>query len=109
MKALGGPSELECREKLNKIRNKMDKRVKDVQNDFRKIEKLKVDLLKRTEDIRRRAEHSADKMETEVTKSKHLAPESKRRLRSEIMILKSEVNERHEQLRTRVAAALVPA
>lgn len=106
---MGRPSELECREKLNNIRNKMNRRVKDVQKDFRKIEKLKVDLLKRTDEIRRRAENSTDKMEAEITKSKHLAPESKRRLRSEIMVLKSEVDERHEQLRTRVAAALVPA
>jgi hypothetical protein len=106
---LGGPSELECREKLNKIRNKMNNRVKDVRKDFTKIEKLKVDLLNRTEEIKRRAEHSTDKMEAEITKSKHLAPESKQRLRSEIMILKSEVYEKHEELRTRVAAALVPA
>lgn len=106
---MGGSSELECREKLNKIRRRMIERVKDVQKDFRKIEKLKVDLLKRTDEIRRRAEHSTDKMEAEVTKSKYLAPESKMRLRSEIITLKSEVDERHEQLRTRVAAALVPA
>lgn len=106
---MGGLSEPECREKLNKIREKLNSRAKDVKNEFVKMEKIKVDLLKRTEEMRRSAEHDLDNFEGDINKSKDLAPESKKRLYSEIAILKSEIEEKHSELRTRISAALVPA
>jgi hypothetical protein len=106
---MGGLSEPECREKLNKIRERLNNKAKDVRNEFAKMEKIKVDLLKRTEEMRRSTEHDLDSMEADINKSKDLAPESQRRLHSEIAILKSEIEERHSDLKTRISTALVPA
>jgi 5-formaminoimidazole-4-carboxamide-1-beta-D-ribofuranosyl 5'-monophosphate synthetase len=50
---MGGPSEREYRAKLNKIREKLNKRAKNVRKDFEKIEKMKVEALKKTERARR--------------------------------------------------------
>ena len=106
---MGDLSERQYRERLNKIRGRLSKKSKDVKSEFAKIEKIKLNLLKKTEEIKRDAEHEIDKMQGDVTKSKDLAPESKRRLQSEIVAVKSEVHEEYSQLKTRIAEAMVPA
>jgi hypothetical protein len=105
---MGNLSEREYGNKLNKIKEKMNKKAKDVKNEFAKIEKIKVDLLKKTEEMRHNAEHEIDKMQGDITKSKDLAPESKRRLQSESATIKSEIHEEYSLLRTRIAEAIVP-
>jgi hypothetical protein len=105
---MGNLSEREYGNKLNKIKEKMNKKAKDVKNEFAKIEKIKVDLLKKTEEMRHNAEHEIDKMQGDITKSKDLAPESKRRLQSESAAIKSEIHEEYSLLRTRIAEAIVP-
>lgn len=106
---MGGPSEREYREKLNKIREKLNKRAKDVRSDFARIEKLKVEALKKTEEIRRSIDHDVDRIERDIVKSKDLAPESKQRLQVDIMHLKTEVGEKHAELRTRISETLIPS
>jgi hypothetical protein len=106
---MGNLSEREYREKMNKIREKMNKKSKDVKNEFAKLEKIKVNLLKKTEEIRHDAEHEIDKMQGDITKSKDLAPESKKRLQSEIVTIKSEIHEEYSLLKTRIAEAIIPA
>ena len=106
---MGDLSERQYRERLNKIRGRLSKKSKDITNEFAKIEKIKVDLLKKTEEMRQAAEHEIDKMQGDITKSKDLAPESKRRLQSEIVATKSEIHEEYSQLKTRIAEAIVPA
>ena len=85
---MGGTSECEYREKSTKMSGKLSKREKDVREAFAKIEKMKVEASKKSEEMRRSVEHDLDKTERDITKSKDLATESKKRLRSEIVVLK---------------------
>jgi chromosome segregation ATPase len=105
---VGGPSEREYVEKLGKIKQKLNQKVGDVRKQFEKIEKAKVDLLKKTKEMKHDAEREAVKMENDIVKSKDLAPESKRRLRLEIDVLKSEIRERYAELEARIAEAIAP-
>jgi hypothetical protein len=82
--------------------------VGDVRKQFQKIEKAKVDLLKKTKEMKHEAEHEVVKIENDIVKSKDLAPESKRRLRLEIDALKSEIRERYAELETQIAEAIAP-
>jgi uncharacterized protein YoxC len=105
---LGGPSEREYLEKFGKLKEKVNKKLGDVKKEFEKIEKAKVDLLKKTKEMRHDAEREVSKMENEIAKSKDLAPESKRRLRLEIDSLKSEILKRCSELEERIAEAIAP-
>jgi uncharacterized protein YoxC len=105
---LGGPSEREYLEKFGKLKEKVNKKLGDVKREFEKIEKAKVDLLKKTKEMRHDAEREVSKMENEIAKSKDLAPESKRRLRLEIDSLKSEILRRCSELEERIAEAIAP-
>lgn len=105
---MGGKSEREFREKLNRIRDDSGRREKDVKKDFAKIERLRLDSLKKAEEILHNAEKNIDKIEKDIMKSKDLAPESKERLRSEINSLKSEVESKYSYLRTRISETMVP-
>ena len=103
-----GPSEREYAEKLGKVKQKLNQKVGDVRKQFQKIEKAKVDLLKKTKEMKHEAEHEVVKIENDIVKSKDLAPESKRRLRLEIDALKSEIRERYAELETQIAEAIAP-
>ena len=105
---MGGPSEREYAEKLGRIKQKLNQKVGDVKRQFEKIEKAKVDLLKKTKEMKHDAEHEVVKIENEIVQSKDLAPESKRRLRLEIDVLKSEIRERYAELEARIAEAIAP-
>jgi uncharacterized protein YoxC len=103
---MGGPSEREYREKLDKIKQKLDKKVKGIKSQFEKLEKAKVDLLKKTKEMKHDTEREIAKMEEELAKSKDLALESKSRLRLEIDNLKSEVRRQYSELEMRITEAL---
>lgn len=106
---MGGPSEREYKEKLDKIKQKINNKAKDVKNQLEKIEKAKVDLLKKTKEIKHDTEREISKIENDIAKSKDLAPESKRRLHLEVDMLKSETRETYSELETQIAKAIVPA
>ena len=106
---MGGPSERECREKLNKIREKLIKRSRKIRKDFAKIEKMKLESLKKSEELRRSVAHDLNKMEEKITKSKDLAPESKERLRSQIVTLRKAIREEYTELKTQISETLIPA
>jgi len=105
---MGGPSERDYRENVNKIREKIYRKIKDVRDEFAKIEKIKVETLKKADELKRSAEHDLDKMEEDIGKSKDLVPESKRRLLSEINLLKKEAEEKYTELRTRISETMIP-
>lgn len=105
---MGGPSEREYTEKLNKIKQNLNKKLEDVKKQFEKIEKAKVDLLKKTKEIKHDTEHEILKIEKDITNSKDLAPESKNRLRLEIDNLKRENQERCSTLEKQIAEAIKP-
>ena len=106
---MGSTSEREYRERLLKIRQRLNKRAEDVRKDFAKIQKMKVESLKKTEDIRNSADKDVEKLERNVIKSKDLAPESKQRLHSEISVLKSEIDQKNSELKTRISQTMIPS
>jgi len=95
---MGSPSEKEYREKLEKIKQKLDKKARDIKGQFEKLEKAK--------EMKHGTEREIAKMEEEIAKSKDLAPESKSRLRLEIDNLKSEARRRYSELEARITEAL---
>jgi hypothetical protein len=105
---MGGPSEREYREKLNKILENASKRASDVREKFTQIQKIKVEALKKTEEIKRSADHDIDKVMMEITKSQDLAIESKERLRMEISSLRNNIAQTHNDLRNRISETMVP-
>ena len=70
---------------------------------------MKVESLKKSEELRRSVTHDVNKMEEKITKSKDLAPESKERLRSEIVTLRNAIREEYAELKTQISETLIPA
>ena len=105
---MGGFSEREYKEKLIKLREKLYDKIKDVRKEFSKIEKIKVNALKKNDDIKRSLDHDVDKISKDIVKSKDLAPESKERLRVEIESLKMEIEEKYKELKARISETLIP-
>jgi uncharacterized protein (DUF885 family) len=104
---MGQASEYEHRKKLNRIREDTNKRVNDVRDHFVKIEKVKTEALKKTEEIRRSAEKDMTKLEQEIAKS-DLTAEVKKALTSDIALLRKEIEDRATELRTRLTAIAIP-
>jgi DNA repair exonuclease SbcCD ATPase subunit len=106
---MGGPSERQIKDRLNSIKEKTGRREKDVQKDFTRIEKMKVDALKKAEEMRQTAYKDINKIEKNVIQSKDLAPESKDRLRVEIAQIRDEIEDKHARLRTKISETMIPA
>jgi hypothetical protein len=105
---LGGTSEREFVEKIRKVKEKSSKIAADVRNDFAKMEKLKADSLKKTEEMRRFAEQDLDKLDREIVKDVDLAPESRQRPTVEMASAKNEIQQRYSELKSRISEAIVP-
>jgi hypothetical protein len=106
---MGGTSEREFIKKICKIREKMNKKSSGVKKEFTKLEKTKVNLLKKTEEDRHNIERELDKMEHKIHGSKDLAPESKRRLCTHTSSLKGEITHIYFDLKTRILETVIPA
>ncbi len=105
---MGGTSEREYKEKINKILERLHKQERDVQKESDKIEKIRIYSLKKAEDMRRSADNDVNKMEKDIAKSKDLAPESKQRLQSEIIAVRTEIENKYARSRNRIAENMVP-
>ncbi len=105
---MGGTSEREYREKLSKILEKTNKGARDVHGRFANIQKIKVEALKKTEEMKRSADHEIDKTMIEITKSQDLAVESKGRLQAEISDLRSKIEQSYTDLKRRISETMVP-
>jgi uncharacterized coiled-coil DUF342 family protein len=101
-------SEYEHRKKLNKIREDMNKRVKDVRDHFAKIEKVKTEALKKTEEMRRSAGQDIAKLEEDIAES-DLTSDIKKTLASDIAILRKEIEDRATELRSRISGTVIPS
>ena len=105
---MGSTSEREYRDKLRKLRERASKTERNIRDSFEKIEKIKVETLKSNEEMRRSAYHNIDKIERDVNKSKDLAPESKSRLNSEIMILRKDITSKNSELKAKITETMIP-
>jgi uncharacterized coiled-coil DUF342 family protein len=101
-------SEYEHRKKLNKIREDTNKRVKDVRDHFAKIERVKTEALKKTEEIRRSAQKDITRLEEDIAKS-GLTDDVKKTLASDIAMLRKEIEDRAAELRSRLTAIVIPS
>jgi uncharacterized coiled-coil DUF342 family protein len=101
-------SEYEHRKKLNKIREDTNKRVKDVRDHFAKIERVKTEALKKTEEIRRSAQKDITRLEEDIAKS-GLTDDVKKTLASDIAMLRKEIEDRAAELRSRLTAIIIPS
>ncbi len=105
---MGQASEFEHRKKLNKIREDMNKRLKDVRDQFAKMENVKLDALKKTEEMKRSVQQDMTKLETDIAKS-DLTSDLKQALSSDIDILKKEIEEKAAELRARIIGTVIPS
>jgi predicted phage gp36 major capsid-like protein len=95
-------------DRIRKVREKSSKTAGDVKNDFSKMEKLKAESLKKTEEMRRTSEQDLEKIEREIAKDRDLAPESRQRLIVELGNAKNETQQEYAGLKTRISKAIVP-
>jgi hypothetical protein len=91
--------EFEFRKKLIKIREEMGKRELDVRGSFANIEKIKVDALKKTEELKYSAQHEMEKIEQDIVKTADLNGQMRARLVTEINALKDDVGKTYTELR----------
>jgi hypothetical protein len=105
---MGGPSEREHLEKMGKIREKMIKTEREINDSFSKFEKMKLEALKKTEEMKESVNKDLEKIERDLVKSEDLASESKQRLRSEIATLKNEASQKYSSLKSRISEAIAP-
>ena len=106
---MGHTSEREFSKKIDKMREKINKKALGVKKEFNNLEKTKAFLLKNTEKDRQNLERELDKIEKKINHSKDLAPESKMRLNAETRLIKSEINDIYLDLKTRIAETYIPA
>jgi len=95
-------------ERIRKVKEKSSKTAGDIKNDFSKMEKLKAESLKKTEEMRRTSEQDLEKIERDIAKDKDLAPESRQRLIVELGSAKNETQQEYAGLKTRISKAIVP-
>jgi recombinational DNA repair ATPase RecF len=105
---MGGTSEREFLEKITSIKTKSSKRVAEVKKDFAKMQKLKAESLKKTEEMMQSAEHYLEKLEQDMVKSKDLVPESRQRLSVELTATKEHITQKYDDLKKRISGAIVP-
>jgi len=105
---MGGLSEREYKEKLSKILENANKGTKNVREKFAKIEEIRVDALRKVEEIKRSADQDLDKVLIDITKSRDLVTESKDRLQTEIIKVRGKIEEEYNYLRNRISETIVP-
>ena len=101
-------SEREFSENIAKVKSKSSKVTGEVKDDFAKMQKLKADSLKKVEEMMQSAEKDLEKMEEKISKSKDLVSESKGRLTAEITSARTQIRQKYDELKGRIAASIVP-
>lgn len=105
---MGGTSEREFSESIVKVKGKSSKTVSKVKADFAKMQKLKADSLKKVEEMMHSAEQDLEKLEQKIIKSQDLVSESKGRLNAEITSVRAQIKQKYTELKSSIAASIVP-
>ena len=100
---LGESVEFEFQRKMTKIREQLSKREVDIRRKVADIQKIKVEALKKTEEMKYSAQHDLEKISEDVMKTKDLGAEVKTKLTLEITDLKNEIERRYAGLKNVVA------
>jgi hypothetical protein len=93
---------LELQKKLTKTREELSKREVEVRRQVANIEKIKVEALKKLEELKYSAQHDMEKVEHDIAKAKELNSETKTRITSEIIALKNEIEKKYAELRSTI-------
>jgi tryptophanyl-tRNA synthetase len=93
---------LELQKKLTKTREELSKREVEVRRQVANIEKIKVEALKKLEELKYSAQHDMEKVEHDIAKAKELTAETKTRITSEIIALKNEIEKKYAELRSTI-------
>ncbi|MGD0028643.1 MAG: hypothetical protein ABSC91_06870 [Candidatus Bathyarchaeia archaeon] len=91
---------LELQKKLTKTREELSKREVEVRRQVANIEKIKVEALKKLEELKYSAQHDMEKVEHDIAKAKELNAETKTRITSEMIALKNEIEKKYAELRS---------
>ena len=98
-----GDSEREYSEKISNAKLNSSKKVTEVLDVFGKVQKLKAESLKKTEEMMTDAASDLEKLERDMTKNEDLSVESKNRLNEEITAARSQIRQKYDELKARVS------
>jgi len=87
---------------VTKLREELSKKEVDIRRKVADIQKIKVEALKKTEEMKYSAQHDIEKISQDVMKTKDLGAEVKTRLTSEIADLKNEIERKYSELRNTI-------
>jgi hypothetical protein len=99
---MGDSFEFEFQKKLTKMREELGKREMDIRSQLANIERIKVETLKKTEELKYSAKHDVEKIEQDIMKAKDLNTEVKSRLASETAGLKEDLEKKYAELRNTI-------
>lgn len=94
--------DFEYQKKLTKIREELSKKEVEVRKQLTNIEKIRVEALKKTEEMKYSAHHNLEKMDQDIVKTKNLDAQAKTRLADEISTMKSDIEKKYSDLRTMI-------
>ena len=94
--------EFEFQKRLTKMREELGRREIEIRGHLANIEKIKVEALKKTEELKYSAKHDMEKIEQDIMKAKDLNAEVKSRLSSETATLKEDLEKKYAELRSTV-------
>jgi biopolymer transport protein ExbB/TolQ len=98
---------LELQKKLTRTREELSKREVEVRRQVANIEKIKVEALKKLEELKYSAQHDMEKVEHDIAKAKELNAETKTRITSEMIALKNEIEKKYAELRSTILGKTV--
>ena len=96
------PFEFEFQKKLTKLREELGKREVDIRGQMANIEKIKVEALKKTEELKYSAKHEIEKIDHDIMKAKDLNEQVKAKLTSETATLKEDLEKKYTELRNTI-------
>jgi ATP sulfurylase len=99
---LTAPFDLEYQKKLTKIREELSKREVEVRSQLANIEKIRVEALKKTEEMKYSAHHDIEKIDQDIMKTKNLDAQTKTRLAGEISAIKNDIEKKYSELRSTI-------
>ncbi len=99
---MGESFEFGFQKKVTKLREELSKKEVDIRRKVTDIQKIKVEALKKTEEMKYSAQHDIEKISQDVMKTKDLGAEVKTRLTSEIGDLKNEIERKYSELRNTI-------
>ena len=99
---MGESFEFGFQKKVTKLREELSKKEVDIRRKVTDIQKIKVEALKKTEEMKYSSQHDIEKISQDIMKTKDLGAEVKTRLTSEIADLKNEIERKYSELRNTV-------